>query len=367
MNRTTKIVIAVVAVVAVAAIAFFGIRNQMRKRTGDETVIKIGAILPLTGINADAGNSVKVGLELGINDVNSAGKQKYQLICYDTKSEAKQAVQGFQKLNSVDKAQYYFTTLSDNSLAIKPLAISNKQVLFCLASHNLITKDSKSLVFRPINTGVDEAIFLTQYIKNRVKPSKILFYIFNTEAGADVKRIYEKEFDPARRKFIVYDDGTFHTKDITTPANFSGFDCILIVGYSPTMGVLVKNLREAGYKGRIIANLGFNNQSVIKAAGKYADGIWYNDYDFPYDATFYKNMVLAAQKQQSNFTALSFIAYSCVKLIDMMSYQSDKTPTNVAMHISNAKEVKINEVFFYPHPNGSITSKYKMRKISIGE
>lgn len=359
-NKKLLIGIGIVALLCIVAVGIYRNRQQ-----NDDNVIRIGAILPLTGKYADTGNSVVAGLDMAVSSLND-GKTGAKIIVeyFDTKSEVKNAVLGYNKLKTMSNVNVFFTTLSDNSLALKASAIQGGDLLFCIASHADITKDNNKHVFRPINTGDDEAHFLSRYIKNSDTRNKIYFYIFNTEAGLAVERIFKQELGDKIIGINLYGDDYSTIRNVTTKATYKDADCIVVVGYSPTMGIIVKYLREAGYANEIIANLGFNNAATIKAAGGHAKGIWYNDYAFPYDsAEFRRRNMISMEKYHSEFTALSYIAYSCVHILERVISEVGHDPIVIGDILSNENIYDVEGLKFTSHPDGSITSEYKMLQI----
>lgn len=360
-NKKSLIALGVIVVLAIVGIGIY----KNRQQTADDNVVRIGAILPLTGKYADTGKSVMAGIELAkIKLAEQFGKILIDVSYYDTKSEVKNAVIGYNKLASLNGTHIFFTTLSDNSLALKKCAIQDGNLLFCIASHTDITKDNHKLVFRPINTGDDEAKFLVKYLKNVVCPKKVFFYIFNTEAGVAVEKIFREELSDRIIGINMYSDDYSALRNVTTASTFNDADCVVVVGYSPTMGIIVKYLREAGYSNEIVANLGFNNPSTIKAAGGYANGIWYNDYAYPYNSSEYQDKKkFALENYHSEFTALSYIAYSCIGILSEIVPALGQDPVVIGEELSKEGQFDIEGVVFTTHEDGSITSEYQMLQI----
>lgn len=356
-----------IGVVAVLLVILLGVYHLSQKIEGELDTIRIGAILPLTGRFADAGNAIKVGLEFAVADLNKVSSRKYKILYYDTKSEAKNAIMGYNRLKSLDKVNMFFTTLSDNSFALKPLAIKDDSLLFCIASHSEIIKDNANLVFRPINTGVDEGKFLCDYISNTIKAKRVFLYSFNTEAGVAEEEVFKSTLPDILTGSCLYPDDNYTAlRDITTPHTYKDADCIAVVGYSPSMGIVIKHLRESGYHNTIVANLGFNNPSVIAAAGEYAKDILYNDYAFPYKSEKHKEREKKAIAGfKTSFTALSYLSYSSMFIIEKIFEEGHTTTKAIGEQLSKDRQYVIDGIEFTSHSDGSITSKYEMLKIEL--
>lgn len=94
MKRKIWIGITIVVVVALAIVLV--INYQTKKKPG---VIKIGAILPLTGPASWLGEMHKWGIDLAVEEINEASKNKIKIICEDSSREPKKTVSAFKKLN----------------------------------------------------------------------------------------------------------------------------------------------------------------------------------------------------------------------------------------------------------------------------
>jgi len=121
----------------------------------DEEVIKIGAILSLTGQGAAWGESGRQGIELAVSDVNAIGGingKKLVVVYEDDGTESAKAVTAFHKLVSTDKVSAIIGGTWDfNYNAIAPLAETYKIILFTpqnLNAEGLIINDY-TFVMRP--------------------------------------------------------------------------------------------------------------------------------------------------------------------------------------------------------------------------
>ena len=358
-----KLWIGLIAVVLVIVIGlgWWFLGKQEKK----EETVKIGAVLPLTGKYADAGNSVKAGLEISIRELEKTSDKKYDIIYYDTKSEVKNAVSGYQKLKSIDKVSIYFTNMSDHCLALKPLAIQDTSLLFCIASHAEITNNNANLVFRPANTGIDEANYMIDYITESINDPKIFFYAFNTEAGIDLANTFKEKLSTNLTGTCLYDENVSIVRNITTKSYFKDANCIVVIGFSPIMGLIVKSLRESGYKNLILTNVGFNNPSVIESAGDYAKSVLYVDHDFPYNSKEHSvRDSIALTEFRASFTVMSYVTFASLFIIDDALHNvNGKNMMDVGKYISTHGEYNIEGMKFTPHLDGSITSVLKFREI----
>ena len=107
--------------------------------SGDfDGVIKMGAVMPLTGSSAETGVGVQQGLELAVAEINAAGgitmdgkSFGIELIFEDDGGQVDQSVSAAEKLLTMDEVSVLFSEcLSSNALAIMDICNQYPDVLF---------------------------------------------------------------------------------------------------------------------------------------------------------------------------------------------------------------------------------------------
>src|SRR5690349_3955878 len=111
-----------------------------------QTPIKIGAILPLTGSGASYGVWMKGGTEMAAEEVNAAGGiggRKLEVIYEDHAADASKAVNAMRRLVEVEKVPFTLTSYSSPTLAVQPIGAQSKVVMMNGGgqSDNLANKD----------------------------------------------------------------------------------------------------------------------------------------------------------------------------------------------------------------------------------
>lgn len=117
---------------------------------GEETSIKIGATLALSGKYSFIGESERDGLLLGVEEVNITGGIKghtFELVVEDNAGDAKAAVNSVQKLLNVDKVDFIFSAFTHITRAIAPIVSNSKKVMMYQSSVADVAK-SNPLFFR---------------------------------------------------------------------------------------------------------------------------------------------------------------------------------------------------------------------------
>ena len=114
----------VLIIILVAVITLLTLSNT----TKDREVITVGAILPLTGPTAIWGESLKEGMEIALEEINSE-KEKIKLVYEDSQGISSGAVSAWQKLQNTDNPDVIISALSASSIPLIPLAEKDKTSL----------------------------------------------------------------------------------------------------------------------------------------------------------------------------------------------------------------------------------------------
>lgn len=126
MTKNTKIIVGIIIIIIVIGGIWYGLTKQPK----EQGVIKIGAILSLTGDAAAWGQASRRGIELAVNEVNKNGSinnVKIEMIYEDSQGNASNAVSAYEKLTKIDKVKAIIGPLMQTEVsAIAPLADRDK-------------------------------------------------------------------------------------------------------------------------------------------------------------------------------------------------------------------------------------------------
>ncbi|MCK4329643.1 ABC transporter substrate-binding protein [candidate division WOR-3 bacterium] len=263
-----------VCVLVIALLAIF-VANIGCKKQIEE--IKIGAILPLSGNTAWMGEQHKWGLDLAIEDINSAGGvngMKLRVIYEDDKNEPLQAVNAFNKMARSHHPSIIISALSNSSMAILPLAEKEKVVLFANCGHPEIAERSK-WVFRDFLTGVQEAEAMAKLCVEELDIKEVALLYINDAYGEGGKNIFEKAYPQYGGRILMiekYDkDGTDFRTEIAKVLGTKP-EAVYLFGYGNATGIALRQLRELGYKGIILGTNNFSGPPVTDLARDAIEG-----------------------------------------------------------------------------------------------
>lgn len=339
---------------------FLGCSDSNDPGINGKPKIKIGAVLPLTGKYADLGNWAKAGILTAAEELKkSDSKHSFEVIIEDAGSETKNALTAYSKLVNVDGARIIITTSSAFSLALKPKAIEDNVLFFAIASHPDITANNNGKVFRPCNTAVDEGTTISNFIKGRFAqaPEKAVLLYHNSEFGLSFNKQISSDLGPAIVASIPYDDTPDTFRTIASKVMTSNPDIIIAIGFTPSLGTLIKTVRELNYKGMIVSNVGFATPSVAQTAGEAAKGVYFVDYRLPYSSDRFKQInTLSRQSYNTDFGSISYLSFFTIKAVNYAVGQSDSTdPNKIASVLSKPERLRLDEIELTTHENGDIS------------
>ncbi len=289
MLRSTKkkIVTAVVALVLGLALGylFFGSSGSSNEQgvkgkvTSEDTVIKIGVMMPLTGDTAVYGVGVKNAVEMAVAEINAnkmlQGKQ-IQLVIEDSKCLPKDASTSVNKLISEDHVLAIVGELcSSATLAAAPVAEASQTVMISPASTSPKITDAGDYIFRDIPSDALQGVVGADLVYTSGYRNVALLYI-NNEYGVGLKDVFKNRFLSVDGEVITeetFEQGATDFRTQLTKINDAAPDAIYLVALPAEAGLLLKQAAELGMNIPFIGTEGMKDPSVIEVAKEAAEGL----------------------------------------------------------------------------------------------
>jgi len=257
--KNRKALLAIVGVVVVVAVVGWLIyRASVPPR---EKVIKIGAVLPLTGPASEIGSWQKQGIDLALQEVNMRGGiagKKVVVIYEDSKGDPKEGTSAFTRLIADRDIHCVFSSLSSVSSAILPIAHDHRIVLVMLAVSLPGIADRSEWAFR-FNVGSDdEAMAMAKFLAARMqRPAVAVYYVndeFGNGASVTFRKIYEDYGGQVVRMQAYGREQTDHRSNLIkiTGSNVRG---VYVIGYTKAAVLAIRQMREMGISIPVFANM----------------------------------------------------------------------------------------------------------------
>jgi len=247
-----------------------------------QETLKLGALVTLSGAGAAWGQGMKNAAEVAADQVNEAGgldvggkKYRVQVVAYDDKYQANEAVTVANRLVFEDKVRYIVGPVgSAPVLAIQPITEKNKVILLTLGFTAKALAADKPYTFRPNVTTAEVSQPQIDWLVKSQGLSKVGALFPNDETGQQIALDLEAAYKKAgaalsAKEFFERDRVDF--VPLLTRMMARGIDAIELDGNSPaTAGLIVKQARELGFEGRIVRTGGPATQEIVNVAGKQA-------------------------------------------------------------------------------------------------
>jgi len=135
------------------------------------------------------------------------------------------------------------------------------------ATNVTITQQGWTTWHRVIGNDSDQGAAIARYITNTAGAKKAFVIDDGSDYGKGLAGFVKKNLGSAVGGTDTVQAGQTDFSATVTAAKGSGADAVMFGGYYPEAGLLVKQLRQAGYKDLFISGDGSEDPAFVKAAG----------------------------------------------------------------------------------------------------
>jgi len=316
MKKKITIISLVLILILVSVVIYI---NQRQK---EPEVIKIGAILPLTGKSARYGQYISQALELAREEINQKGGikgKKLEIIYEDDQADPKQAASAMMKLVNINKVPIVFGSWASSAvLAQAPIAERSKTVIMAEAISPKI-RDAGDYIFRIQPDARFYLEKLVPFVYKSLNIKKIAILYVNNDFGVDQAAYFKKKFEELGGK-VVYESGFSPGTDnfrgeIEKIKNISP-EGVFVPAYTE-IGFFLKQAAEMKLRSQFIGSVPFENPEILSIAGSSAEGVIYPYHYAPNDKN--KLDVEFREKYRERFGSypdgFAALAYDGLKII----------------------------------------------------
>ncbi len=245
----------------------------------DGETIKIGANLELSGGVASYGQSIKEGIELALEEINKEGidGKKIELVPFDNKSDAPEAINGATKLITQDKVVAIIgAATSGNTKAQIEIAQSNKIPLLTPSgtAEDVTFKDGKlnDFVFRTCFIDPFQGTVAANYANKELKAKSAAIILdsasdYSKGLAASFKETFKKEGGKiVKEEFFVAKDTDFRAQ--LTNIKGANPDFVYVPAYYEEVGLIIKQARELGIDVTMMGGEGWDSPKLVELGGK---------------------------------------------------------------------------------------------------
>jgi len=342
-----KKVFITVGVIAVVAIGVLILLKQQEDKS--QNVIKIGAVLPLTGDIASYGTDTKNGIDLAIDLVNSKQKKyKFVVEYHDSKGEAKTAVTVLERLLATSKPNVVIgENTSSATASMIPVADKNKIILISPSATASNLSKQSPYFFRVYPSDIEEGIFMVNIIAQKHPNANVVIIYTNNDFGIGSKDVFEmnaKKLGINVLQSFGYSMDATDFKSILTMVKSHNPDVIYMPGYYKDGAVLLKQIKEMGINVSAYGSGTHEDPKLIEIAGIASEGFMYpmsigfnvNSSD-PVVTTFINDFNKKFGKEPG---ILSALGYDCAQLIIEGVLANGTSTDDIKRYILTTKNIQ---------------------------
>ncbi|MDR2337429.1 MAG: ABC transporter substrate-binding protein [Deltaproteobacteria bacterium] len=255
MFKNKKFVLGTIAVVLLVIVTVLVVNRKNQTNTNkDKDVIKIGAILPLTGPASFAGELTKRGIDIAIKHQNNNGinGRKILVIYEDSVNQAKEGVAAYNKLSENDNIDIFVSIYSVPTVAILSSALVKEKNGGLFVTSHIAKTDITTLypkIFNVAQSTQQEAETLAKFFYNSKHMKRVVTYSVDDDFGKDFVRYFIENFTALGG--TVVKSGNYkgenpdHRQQLTILKSFNSDFC-LFAGADQRIAKAIRQGREIG-------------------------------------------------------------------------------------------------------------------------
>jgi branched-chain amino acid transport system substrate-binding protein len=307
-------------VLFIASVVLIGIAGAQELLAQERQEVRIGAILPLTGILSSVGEAMHRGLLMGASDAKHISAKL--LVEDDATANRTRAVGSAKKLTGVDKVDIVFNAYASTVSAFTSV-LKNGGVpcLVLWDSNRSLQKRGSHIIgfgFENELAGEDMADFS----RHKLNHKSVGIISFHDEWSEVITAAFEARFKQSGGRIALHEKVNGDTTDFR--ANMARVkslkpDAVYLPLYGSSLQSAIKQARAVHFEGALLTADSFVDADISATHGAsegiYLTQIWLRDDDFArkYEARFGRAEISA--------TNLGYVAlaYDAVMLVDALA------------------------------------------------
>ncbi len=275
MAKTTKTIIWLIIAIVIVGGIWYGIGRKPK----EEGVIKIGAILPLTGDLAKYGEGVKNAINMAIEDLELV--EKSTLIIEDDHScVPADSVSAAHKLIDVDKVDVIIGPLcSSAALSVVPVAEENRTILISPSATSPSITTAGDYIFRTIISDKLKSIKVAEFAYNKGYRKAGLLHNIANDSFVQQREDVRETFTSLGGEIVV--EESFQTQETDfrsqlTKIKNSDAEIIFFAAWPKEIALFLRQTKEMGINLLFIsADAVTEDPDVIEVGEEAAEGLLY--------------------------------------------------------------------------------------------
>jgi len=250
------------------------------KRSDD--VITVGCMAPFTGEGATYGRSVRRGVELAVDEINTNKRlnKPLKVIYEDDRMEPKEGLNAFHKLVDVDRVPVILGPFGSSIvLSVAPLANESKTVIISASATADQIADAGDYVYRIVPPNSKQGYDLAQFALRKLGAKRAAILYQTNDYGITLRDAFVKTFQSAGGTILRtegYPLGATDYRAALTQMKPLKPDVIFFPLHQKEAALMLRQAKELGVTATFISADGAYTNDLISAAGGAADGAYFS-------------------------------------------------------------------------------------------
>ncbi len=279
MTKTSKTIIWLMTAIIIIGGIWYGVG----RKPAEKEVIKIGAILPLSGAATSQGESERKAIEMAVKKKNAQGGidgRKIEVIFEDdaTSNSPSNATGIIKKLIYIDKVQFIIGPgMSSEIEAVAPIVNQKNIVMIAFGAVTSPFSRFGRNVFTSSATFALESYKMAEFI-GKQNFGKIAFISVNAEAGLEIKKVLEEELPKYNSELIsteLINLGMIDFKTNLLKIKEQNPDALYVFHIPALLGIITKQTKELSIEVPILTFHNIEDPSAKTTGGDSLEGVIY--------------------------------------------------------------------------------------------
>ena len=272
MNNISKQFYFIVFVFSFLSVIFFGV-GCTKQRDG-ENVIRIGAVLSLSGPQAQFGQRMREGIEMAVSEFNTKSNSvRLKVIFEDSQTSPKVGLSAYQKLSAVENCSVVFGNGSFLGQAVAGAADSNSAPFVALGTSIPHLTEGRDRLIRVSYTAESTTTPLAKYVGKT--HHRIAILSVEDEYGKVASAAFKRELPQSGSTIVFEESFPLQMSDVAILAKKcldATPDAVVFCGYGPNLLPLIQRMKALGSGVKIYADVALADPTVYTDISKGVEG-----------------------------------------------------------------------------------------------
>ncbi len=239
--------------------------------------LRVGVILPLSGPNQAAGEAALKGIELALADLNEPSEGRIELLVRDSAGDPETAGRLLTELYQDEKAVAAIGGLSAaEARVLAQVAEAEEKILMLPSVGDQRLAESSKHVYRLSVSDAEIGSKLASFAKQDLRTKTAVVLGQDDRFTETMSEGFQPTFENLKGEVIGLIDASAQGADLTPTieeVRAKAPGVVVLNGDGPWLEETVQKLKDASFKGKILAPQSFANPATLESMGNRARGV----------------------------------------------------------------------------------------------